>query len=192
MRAYASGSRGSPHSSHSVTVSGSDGSSIVVTTSTNGTSATIAPKRSGRRFATAPIKSPPALPPSRREPRRRRVVLGDQVLRARDEVGERVGLVLEPAGLVPRAAHLASAPHVRHREDETAIEEREPRDPERRIGGDLVGAVAVQQRGGRAVERRVPPVHQRDGDLRAVGRASPTAAPRRTARVRSRRGRAGS
>jgi len=55
--------RGSPHSSHSVTVSGSSGSSMVVTTSTNGTSATIAAKRSGRRFATAPMSSPPALPP---------------------------------------------------------------------------------------------------------------------------------
>src|SRR5690242_17374664 len=63
MRAYAAGSRGSPHSSHSVTVSGSSGSSIVVTTSTNGTSATIAAKRSGRRLATAPINKPPALPP---------------------------------------------------------------------------------------------------------------------------------
>ena len=39
--AYGS-TRGSPHSSHSVTVSGRVGSLIVVTTSTNGTSATAA------------------------------------------------------------------------------------------------------------------------------------------------------
>ena len=36
---------------------------MVFTTSTNGTSATTARKRSGRRLATAPIRSPPALPP---------------------------------------------------------------------------------------------------------------------------------
>ncbi|PWN01643.1 hypothetical protein DJ010_16490 [Nocardioides silvaticus] len=54
---------GSPHSSHSVTVSGIDASSIVLTTSTNGTSATTARQRSGRWLNTAPCSRPPALSP---------------------------------------------------------------------------------------------------------------------------------
>ena len=95
------------------------------------------------------------------------------MLGAGDEVGERVHLVLEPAVLVPLATHLAAAAHVRDREDEPAVEQREPRRPERRVGRDLVGAVAVEQRGRGAVERRVAPVHERDRDLRAVGRRRP-------------------
>src|SRR5262245_44671810 len=55
--------RGSPHSSHSVIVSGSVGSLIVVTTSTNGTSAIAALNRSGSIGMQAPTSSPPALPP---------------------------------------------------------------------------------------------------------------------------------
>lgn len=52
-----------PHSSHSPTVSGRSGRRIVVSASTNGTSAWIARKADGARFATAPISSPPAEPP---------------------------------------------------------------------------------------------------------------------------------
>ena len=64
MYPYTSGSSsGLPHSSHSVTVSGSDGSRIVLSASTNGTSATNPPNASGARFATAPTSSPPADPP---------------------------------------------------------------------------------------------------------------------------------
>src|SRR2546425_958915 len=55
---------GLPHSSNSPTVSGSDGSSIVLSTSTNGTRRTAAVQRSGRMFSTAPSRRPPALPPS--------------------------------------------------------------------------------------------------------------------------------
>ena len=65
MYSYTDGScSGSPHSSHSPTVSGSEGSRIVVSASTKGTPAMIARNRSGARFATAPISSPPALRPS--------------------------------------------------------------------------------------------------------------------------------
>ena len=49
---------------NSPTVSGIVSSSIVVTTSTNGTSATTARNSSGRWLTTAPMSSPPALPPS--------------------------------------------------------------------------------------------------------------------------------
>src|ERR671921_2574597 len=45
--AYSAGTRGLPHCSHSCAVSGSEASSIVLMTSTNGTSATIALNRSG-------------------------------------------------------------------------------------------------------------------------------------------------
>src|SRR5262245_56252915 len=64
MYPYASAdSSGLPHSSHSVTVSGSDGSRIEVSTSTNGTCATIPCTDDGARLATAPMSSPPADPP---------------------------------------------------------------------------------------------------------------------------------
>src|SRR3546814_7128910 len=50
---------GLPHSGHSPGVSGSSASSIVLSTSTNGTSAITAPHRSGSELTTAPINSPP-------------------------------------------------------------------------------------------------------------------------------------
>ena len=49
---------------NSPVVSGRVSSSMVLTTSTNGTSATTALKSSGRWLTTAPISRPPALPPS--------------------------------------------------------------------------------------------------------------------------------
>ena len=52
-----------PHSSYSVTVSGRLGSDIVLRTSTKGTKATTVVNKSGRIFITAPMRSPPALPP---------------------------------------------------------------------------------------------------------------------------------
>src|SRR5690606_34414589 len=64
MYAYTSAdSSGLPHSSHSVTVSGSDGSSMELSGSTNGTSATMPANSSGAMFATAPMSRPPAEPP---------------------------------------------------------------------------------------------------------------------------------
>src|SRR6516162_8082002 len=64
MYAYTCGScSGSPHSSHSVTVSGSDGSRIVFSASTNGTCVTMPPNVPGDMLAIAPMSSPPAEPP---------------------------------------------------------------------------------------------------------------------------------
>src|SRR3984957_2901247 len=64
MYSYTAGScSGSPHSSHSVTVSGRDGSRIEFSASTKGTCATMPAKADGARLATAPISSPPADPP---------------------------------------------------------------------------------------------------------------------------------
>ena len=63
MYAYSAAFFGLPHWIHSPVVSGIEASSIVLMTSTNGTSATTALNRSGRRLVTAPISRPPALPP---------------------------------------------------------------------------------------------------------------------------------
>ena len=54
---------GLPHSGHSGGVRGSVSSSMVLSTSTNGTCAMTPPQRSGRRLAMAPISMPPAEPP---------------------------------------------------------------------------------------------------------------------------------
>src|SRR5664280_792539 len=54
---------GLPHSGHSGGVSGRVSSSMVLSTSTNGTSATIPANNLPARLATAPISMPPALPP---------------------------------------------------------------------------------------------------------------------------------
>ena len=56
-------SRGSPHSSHSVIVSGNVGSLMVETMSTKGTSAIAPAKVVGERAIDAPTVRPPALPP---------------------------------------------------------------------------------------------------------------------------------
>src|ERR1700744_3416221 len=100
MYAYTSGScSGSPHSSHSVTVSGSDGSRIELSASTNGTWATIPAKADGARLATAPISSPrahhnpPRRPAPRDEPGDGRPAGRYQVLGAGHEVGEGVLLL---------------------------------------------------------------------------------------------------
>jgi len=68
---------------------------------------------------------------------------------AGDEVTERVGLVFHPPVLVPRPTHLAPAAHVCHGEDHAPVEQREPVMRERRIDGDLVGAVSVEEAGRR-------------------------------------------
>jgi len=62
-RKAASSVTGLPHSGHSGGVSGSVSSRMVLSTSTNGTSATMPANRSPARLATAPISMPPALPP---------------------------------------------------------------------------------------------------------------------------------
>ena len=66
-----------------------------------------------------------------------------QVLGARDEVGEGVLLVQQLAVGVPGPAQLAAAPDVRDRVDEPPVEQRQDRDREGRVPGDLVAAVAV-------------------------------------------------
>src|SRR5262245_40532846 len=64
MYSYSSRTFGFPHSSNSPTVRGSVVSSMVFTTSTNGTLRIAARQSVGRRLTTAPMRRPPALPPS--------------------------------------------------------------------------------------------------------------------------------
>src|SRR5659263_637298 len=107
MYSYSSFFAGFPHSSYSPTVSGSVGSLIVLRTSTNGTFATTAWKRSGRMFVTAPMRRPPALPLDD-EAVFCRDLLREERLRGRDEVRERVFLLEHPPAVVPLLSHLAS------------------------------------------------------------------------------------
>src|SRR5579875_2670929 len=163
---------GSPHSSHSVTVSGSEGSRIEVSASTNGTCATMPPKSRGAMFATAPISSPPADPP-RAISRDGRVQGRYQVLGAGDEVGEGVALAQHLAVVIPAAAELAAAADVRDRVHEAAVQQREPGNREARVPGDLVTAVPVEQQRRAAVARGALRAHQRDRYFRPVGGRRP-------------------
>ena len=110
-------SRGSPHSSSWLAVRGMEGSSIVVTTSTNGTSATTARQRSGRRvdggldqparrrpsvtIRVPSTRSGPSLPASRSA--------------TATVVAERLRLGLQPAPLPPPPPAFAAAANVRDR-----------------------------------------------------------------------------
>ena len=85
-----------------------------------------------------------------------------------DEIRERVGLCRQAAGVVPRLALLAAAPDMGNGVDESAIHQRQPLDAELRIFRVAVGAVAVEPGWRRPVERGVPAVEDRDGNLLAV------------------------
>ena len=125
-------------------------------------------------MATAPISSPPADPPRPASAPGRGDPGLDQMAAGGDEVRERVGLVLHPTVLVPGASHLPAAAHVRDGEDHAPVEQGEPVVRERRVDGDLVGAVAVEERQG-AGSSRPAAVHDRDRDTRPVGGDGPLA-----------------
>src|SRR3954454_12568182 len=112
----ASLSIGLPHSGHSGGVSGRSRSSMVLRTSTNGTSATMPANNSPARLATAPISMPPALPPCPTirfaagppamsdDPFCGGVFFGDQRARGRGEIIEGIGLLLTLAVEIPTPA----------------------------------------------------------------------------------------
>ena len=158
---------------YSLVVSGSEASSIVLITSTNGTCATTALNRSGRMLATAPISRPPALPPWITSRSGERVPVLDEVLGAVDEVGERVHLQHHPPLLAPLLAELAAAADVGQRVDHAAVEQAQAARREGRRHRHAVGAVGVEQHRRRAVERHALPVDERDRHLRAVARRRP-------------------
>ena len=142
---------GLPHSSYSMTVSGSVASSIVVRLSTNGTPATTPPNASGARLATAPISRPPALPPSATSTSGR---VSPAATRCRAQATKSVNVVRLCSSLplvVPAAAHLAAAADVGDREAGAPVEQREPGDREVGVHRGLVGAVAVEQHRDRPV-----------------------------------------
>jgi hypothetical protein len=156
---------------NSPTVSGIVSSSIVVTTSTNGTRATTARNSSGRWLTTAPISRPPALPPSIASSAGVVRPAAIRLLGAGDEVVEGGLLLAILAGLVPAAAEVAAAADVGDREDDAAVEQRDARLRERRVDRDAVAAVAVERAA--AVRRAgVLAVDERDRHLGAVGGAS--------------------
>jgi len=90
-----------------------------------------------------------------------------------DEVVEGVALPEELAVLVPAPAHLLAAAHVRERVDEAAVEQRQPRDRERRVHGRPVRAVGVLQHRRAAVLPEPDAVDERHRHLRAVARLGP-------------------
>ena len=157
-----------------MTVSGSDGSRIVVSASTNGTCGQDAREQLRRHVGHRTDEQPA-----------RAAAEGDEVLRPghvgldempchRDEVGEGVLLLQQLAVLVPRPAELAAAAHVRDGEHHAAVQQRQPGDGEARVLARLVGAVAVQQRRRRVGQAGA--VDDRDRHPRAVGRDGPVAA----------------
>ena len=102
-----------------------------MTTSTNGTSATMAAEQVGAQVRDRAHEQPAGAPAARGEAVRARVALRDEVLGAGDEVGERVRLVLSSLpSSYQLAAELAAAAHVRDREHEAAVEQADSRDAE--------------------------------------------------------------
>ena len=100
---------------------------MVVSTSTNGTSAMTPRNRSGAMLATAPISMPPALPPWATMRPRAVNLLAREIFAGGDEVGEGVDLLLALAVLVPAIALVLAAAHMGDGIDEAAIDEAEAR-----------------------------------------------------------------
>ena len=136
---------GFPHSSHSVTVSGRVGSSIVVRQSTKGTCASIALNISGASLATAPTVRPPADAPLAT---RRSGLAHFESTRCFAQAMKSLNvlrLLQHLAVVVPVTAELASASDVGDGVYESAVDERKPDRGEHRVDRHLVGAVAVDQ-----------------------------------------------
>ena len=102
---------------YSLVVSGSDASSIVFITSTNGTCATTALNRSGPHVDHRAHQQAAGAAALDHQPVGRGVAVLDQVLGAVDEVGEGVHLLHHPALLAPVLAQLAAAADVGDRVD---------------------------------------------------------------------------
>src|SRR3979490_961138 len=140
---------GLPHSGHSGGVSGRVSSSMVLSTSTNGTSATMPANNSPERLATAPISIPPALPPW--PPMRFPLVYFASIkpppAAGGGEIVERVRLLLALAVEIPAPALVGAASDMRDRVNKTAVDQRQPVGGERGRHRHAVGAVAIAQQG---------------------------------------------
>src|ERR1700681_1772400 len=121
---------------------------MVVSASTNGTCATAHAKRSGRMFTTAPMSRPPALRP--RIASRLGFVKPSSTSRSAHAMKSVNVLALWRN--LPSSYHpLPTSPHVGDGEDEAAVQHAQPDRVEHRVAGDLVRAIAVEQRGVRAI-----------------------------------------
>ena len=108
----------------------------------------------GARLATAPISSPPALPPRATS---RSGAVQPALTRCSAQATKSVKVFCLASSLPSSyqlPAHLAAAADVRDREDEAAVQQRQPGDGEPRVHAGLVGAVAVEDGRGGAVARR--------------------------------------
>ena len=98
---------------------------------------------------------------------------GHQIVGHVDEVKEGVFLLVHLAIVVPTAAHLSPATHVRDGEDHAAIQQREPRDRKSWVHAGLIGAIAIQQGRRRRGGIQVGVVDHRYWNLRAIPRGGP-------------------
>src|ERR1700730_4920436 len=96
-------------------------------------------------------------------------MLRDEMLSGGDEVGEGIAFLFHPAGVVPRFAEFSAAADVRHRVDDTAIEQAQTAGTEIDGDGDAVTAVAVEEQGSGASARDPPPIDQRERHVGAIG-----------------------
>ena len=121
------------------------------------------PLRQGGADQEASVRSP-----RDREPRRARVLAGDQPLGGGDEVVEDVLLLVEHPRLVPRLAELPATAQVRHREHAAVLDPERRARREERPDADVEPAVAGEEGGVAAVEADAVPVRDEHRDLRAV------------------------
>ena len=113
---------------------------------------------------------PPADPPCATIRSCRVKLLGDEVIRRGDEVGEGVALVLAAALLVPGEALVLAAADVGDGIDEAAVDQRQRVRVEARRDRDAVGPVSVEKARSGPVEGGVAVVEEADGDALAVRR----------------------
>src|SRR5207253_2399373 len=98
----------------------------------------------------------------------RRPALGDEPLRAGEEIVEDVLLVVHHAGLVPLFTVLTAAAQIGHRQQSAALQEDEATGAERGRQADVEAAVAVQHRWIVAVARQSLAMGEKHADRRAI------------------------
>src|SRR5687768_7290177 len=90
------------------------------------------------------------------------------MLSSGDEIGEAVHLLLALTVLVPAIALVLAATIMGKRVDEAEIDKRQRMRGEAGRNGHAIGAVAVKEERGGAIERRRLAVEERDGNALAV------------------------
>ena len=98
-----------------------------------------------------PTVMPPALVPSPARVLRRSIFVVDQILRASQKIGDGISLGAFAAAAVPILTVFPAAANVRHRYHAAALQPRQRSRIERRIIGNAIRPISVQQRGMRAI-----------------------------------------